>query len=222
MIALRVRLDRDPRARSELWLLLNTALQQCIRAESRRTGAIDTDELLDLASEKSLELMNQVDSNRWRPQEDPPERVRAFVWRVGRNGLVDYLRRERRRATMPVADAEAHAGPASQSDAPDAELERSEFVEALVQCVGDLRARERAAWLFRVFLEMTSREIAVHPEVDAKPSHVDVILQRCRTRVRDCMRGKGYRPADIPRGAFVALWASFRIPPAQPTESTYE
>jgi hypothetical protein len=56
---------------------------------------------------------------------------------------------------------------------------------------------------------MSSKRIAVHPEILLKPGHVDVLLQRARKAIRDCMTKKHQDPEEIPPGAFAEIWAAF-------------
>lgn len=216
--------DRAGQARSELWGLLNVALQHRIRAESRRTGPIGVDDLVDLAAEKSLELMSKFDAHEWDPANTPREKIIGFVSTVARNGLIDFLRRSSRHPTdlEPDMDSRRETDVRPQSaamSAPDARVERTRFVEALVDCVGKLREKHRTVWLFRVLLEMRTNEIARHPDVELNSGHVDVIMQRCRAGVRDCMREAGYEPTDMPVGTFTELWRAFRLAPTEPGTS---
>ena len=62
-----------------------------------------------------------------------------------------------------------------------------------------------------MFYDMSSKEIASHPEVCLKPNHVDVILLRARQLITKCMRSRGYEPGDALPGTFVELWKAFRV-----------
>jgi DNA-directed RNA polymerase specialized sigma24 family protein len=72
-----------------------------------------------------------------------------------------------------------------------------------------MQPRSRRIWLFRVFYEMPTRDIASHPDISLKPGHVDVLLQRCRETIRDCMRAKGHDLHEIPPGTFIEMWRCF-------------
>ena len=65
-------------------------------------------------------------------------------------------------------------------------------------------------WFLRVFYGTSSKDIALHPKISLKVSHVDVLLQRSRQTIRKCMNRRGYEPRDMPPGTFVELWKSFR------------
>jgi DNA-directed RNA polymerase specialized sigma24 family protein len=86
-----------------------------------------------------------------------------------------------------------------------------EFVRAFEACAKKLTSRDRTVWFFRVFYEMPSRQIAAHPEVDVSIQNVDVILLRCRRKIRACMHAKGHDSSDLPPGTFEALWKVFRM-----------
>ena len=58
---------------------------------------------------------------------------------------------------------------------------------------------------------MPSKDIAVHPELCLKASYVDVLLQRVRQAIRDCMLRKGFEAQDMPPGTFAELWGAFRL-----------
>jgi DNA-directed RNA polymerase specialized sigma24 family protein len=89
-------------------------------------------------------------------------------------------------------------------------VERREFARALRKCAEALDARSRLIWFFRVFYSMATKDIAIHPNIDLKTGHVDVLLQRARKAIRKCMQSSGFDPNEIPRGAFAELWSAFR------------
>ena len=99
----------------------------------------------------------------------------------------------------------------STSDPTDARVKRGEYAAALCGCAERLKPRSRSIWLLRVLFELPSKQIATHPEVTLNPGHVDVILQRCRQIIRDCMQKLGYEPRDMPPGTFAELWKAFRL-----------
>jgi len=200
---------------AQLWLLLNDALQERIRRESRRTGPIGPEDVEDLAAEKALDLMTRLDEGKWDLAESTPEKVVAFVGTVARNGLIDLLRRGSTRAQtetdVETLDDTPRELIMSKADHPDMRPERTQFVQALADCASKLSEEHRTIWLFRVFLDLPSKRIASHPEVALKPSHVDVILQRCRGKIRDCMQSKGFDVTHVPTGSFAELWRTFRL-----------
>lgn len=196
---------------SDLWLLLATVLRQRVRSQARRLGALSLEDIQDLATEKTLEVLSQIDDGQWDPTLSSPNEVAGFLTHVARNGIVDHLRR-RQRAEQAVG---AEPGrPLAQAvvppEAPDIGIERQRFVAALVECVRGLKPRHQVIWFFRVCYEMPTKLIATHPEVGLEIGNVDVILQRCREQVRTCMGAKGLAPTDLPRGTFTTLWAALR------------
>jgi RNA polymerase sigma factor (sigma-70 family) len=199
----------------EFWLLLNLALRHHFRMQALKGGGIEPADAEDLAAEKALDLINRFDSGGWKVEESSPGELVAFLRTVARNGLIDHRRREYRRTVLPpeetdnlTQDAERSGSPGN--DPPDAAVDRGDYAAALIDCASRLAPRQRAVWIFRVFYDMPSKLIASHPEVGLKPSHVDVILKRCRIQVRDCMSGKGFDPASPPPGVFAAIWGAFR------------
>jgi DNA-directed RNA polymerase specialized sigma24 family protein len=98
-----------------------------------------------------------------------------------------------------------------EPDPPDVLVERREFAQALRECARRLQPRSRLIWFFRVFYGMSSKQIAVHPEIALQAAHVDVLLQRVRHAVRECMHANGFEPRDMPPGTFTELWKEFHL-----------
>ncbi len=195
--------------RGQLWLLLGGALLRALRGAAWRQSGISEDDLRDLAAQKAFDLMRMFDRGEWNPGTSVPGQVVVFVNRVARNGLIDAGRRAGGR-TQPLEEKHL-ARPAASDDAdPGLGASRREFAEALVACAQALKPVHRLAWLFRVFYELPSRDIADHPEIRLNEANVNVILQRCRRQVGECMASKGFEPGDMPSGCFTALWSAFR------------
>lgn len=194
-----------PAIRAETWLLLRAALIRSLERQARRSARVRREDLEDLASDKSLELVLAAESGKWRVEDRTPGEIAGYLTSVARNALVDHVRRCGR--LTRDAEPEPPAGP----ERPDVVTERREFSVALQECVEKLATRSRLVWLFRAFCGMSAREIAAHPEVNLKPGHVDVMLHRTRHLVGDCMRRKGFKSTDIPPGTFVELWKFFRM-----------
>jgi RNA polymerase sigma factor (sigma-70 family) len=144
--------------------------------------------------------------------------VSSFLSKVARNELLDMLKRESRRVEPTDTDGpewypgseKSEGVTMSATDSPDALVERREFAEALRRCAEGLDSRSRLIWFFRVFYSMATKDIAVHPRINIKTGHVDVILQRARKAIRECMNLKGFDPTEIPQGTFTELWSAFR------------
>jgi RNA polymerase sigma factor (sigma-70 family) len=206
--------DSDRRVVPALWQLLYVKLLQHMRAQSRRLGALAHEDLEELASQKALDLLNRIDSGEWDAAHAAPAEVVGFVSTVARNGVVDALRRGARQPRTSLEtwmETEDSPSMTSSTEHPDGGIARREFAQALVACAEHLRAVHRRIWIFRVFYDMSSKQIASHPEVDLKASHVDVILQRSRERLRRCMQSRGLDTSEMPPGCFAALWSAFRL-----------
>lgn len=201
-------------ALEEAWLLLHAALHRFLRHHAARFGSVHLEDLQDLCSEKSLELVRRIESGQWDLSGRDGGEIAGFVSTVARNGLVDLFRERDR--TVVDGDAGEAAGRSephplrTAPESPEVGVERKDFAGALLECARGLSPRDRAAWFLRVFYDLPSRDIAAHPDVVAKASHVDVILQRSRRSVRDCMKGKGRNDAELPPGTFTQVWAAFR------------
>jgi len=130
---------------------------------------------------------------------------------VARHGLLDLKRQEgRSAAALPLDEQAALSGKpvAGREGAADPEgaTEAGEFARALRSCAEGLSPRSLRIWYFRVLLDMSSREIADHPEVALKASHVDVLLHRIRTVIQECMEKRGQRWGQLPPGTFTLIW----------------
>jgi RNA polymerase sigma factor (sigma-70 family) len=194
LLLARLRAERGDAARAALWRVLHAGLYAALRAQA---GAVI-----------AVELLQQAEGARWGEAGRSPGELAGYVWRVARNGLVDLARQRGREAPLPedgsawdhvfVDRIDREAGPVEWTAA-------EEFVTALEHCVARLAPRARTAWWLRVGLERPSREIATRLEVAA--GHVDVIVQRARLALAQCMAASGHAHADIHAQAFVLLWA---------------
>lgn len=195
-------------ARAELWSVLHAALFASLRMQAGRVPAASREDLEDLASAKSLELLARTEEGTWTPAGRPAHEIAGFVARVARNGLVDLARRRGREAPAPDDD-EAWSALAATTDCdatPEDVAQAGQFTVALRECVSALAPRARDTWFRRAVLERSSREIAA--VADVTPAHVDVIVQRARAALRECMAKKGHASADVHAGAFAELWWS--------------
>jgi RNA polymerase sigma factor (sigma-70 family) len=202
----------------QAWKILYFALSQYLRSHASRLGGISREDIEDLAEEKSLDLINRIVSKKTDFSDRSPPEIASFLSKVARNDLLDFLSRSRRRVVPDDENAAEWdvAGISegimmNKTDQPDVKVEREEFTRALRQCIENLDWRSRLIWFFRVFYGMSSKDIAVHPEIDVKPGHVDVILQRSREAIRRCMQRKNYQPNDMPPGTFTELWKELRL-----------
>lgn len=214
-------------AREKAWLLLNSAFSQYLRFHSSRMGSVSREDLEDIAADKSLDLIRRIELLAWEPTERSPSEITGYLSKVARNGLVDRLRELGRWVEVATEDQpewdpdltvlEASYDPRIPPDSPSSRLERKEFTDALRGCAEELEPRSRIIWFLRVLCQHSSKEIATHPQVSIRASHVDVILHRARQALQECMRGKGCEPSDMPAGTFVELWESCRLDDALAT-----
>lgn len=221
------RADRLPEWREaweEAWVLLNTALTRYIELRAARSGRVPVEVIEDLASTKSLDLMSRAVSGVWDVSGRSSGEIAAYVSTVAHNELTTWRRRNRHvslepgESPGPDSSAQRWEGQLSEArrastDDPTVQVERREFVDALCACVARLGQRARRAWFLRVFLDLSTRDIATHPWITLQPGHVDVLLSRTRRTIRACMRDKGHETDRFPRGAFVSLWEHFRVGP---------
>ncbi len=205
---------------SEAWLLLNAVLANQLRLQEARHGHLAAQDREDVAAEKALALLRRCEDGRWDLSGRSAAEIVRFLATVARNGLVDLLRRQGRHVEQDrdgVDAWETDAGftpSASRPDgggryaaaAPETNVERRQFVAAVRLCADRLQERARRIWFFRTFYELASKDIARHPDVDLTPGNVDVILQRSRRSLRECLAERGFHAADLPQGCFTALW----------------
>jgi RNA polymerase sigma factor (sigma-70 family) len=200
-------------ALQEAWLILQSALVRFARAHAPRVGGQPSrEDIEDLASEKALELARRLESGAWDPSGHGPHEIAGFLGTVARNGLVDLFRRRGKHVELHDEETEVTTMHARVDETAGARVESRAFAGALRDCAATLKERDRSVWFFRVFYELPSREIAAHPEIRLKAPHVDVILQRCRRVIRDCMTKKGHEVTELPPGTFVHLWEMLRMP----------
>ncbi len=197
--------------RGNAWEVLRTALLGYAGFHARKLGSLSDSDLGDLAAQKALDLLGQLDSQQWRPIDESPSAIRAYLSTVARNGVIDLLRAHARMSALPEPEELAmhqasHSLLEAQGRPPSDEIEAVEFVDQLRCCVESLSPRARKLWFFRVLYEMPSKWIARHPEIQMTVGHVDVTLQRCRETIRECMAQKGLKLRVLPPGTFAVLW----------------
>jgi DNA-directed RNA polymerase specialized sigma24 family protein len=205
-------------ARGKVWKILNGAICLYIRLHASRLGRITREDREDMAADKSLHLLHRIESGGIDFSDRLPSEIAGFISRTVRNELLDFLRKEGRRVELIKEDRPEwdvcnteNGKTMSATVAPDVLVQRREFAEALRRCVELLDPRAALCWFFRVFYEMASRDIAVHPKIRLNAGHVDVLLQRSRKMIRDCVRRSGFDPHEMPPGTFIELWKTFRL-----------
>jgi DNA-directed RNA polymerase specialized sigma24 family protein len=199
---------------AEFWRLLNLALHRHVRAQARRFGGLSSEDVVDIAADKAVDLLGSLEAGRWDPAAEGDERMAAFLAVVARNGVVDRLRRLGREQSAPDVREGGRAGGigphgrthADADDVVGAAIDGGRYARALVECARLLTARARLAWVLHIFGGMTSAQIAGHPEVRTSVGGVSLMLHRCRHRLRRCLASKGFEPERMPAGTFIALW----------------
>lgn len=201
------------RARDDLWVVLSAALDHGLAVHQPHLGAVTREVREDLVSEKASDLAIKIEEDRWRPEDEMPSRVAGFVMATARNGLVDHLRKHGALRAEPEGAGESFDFERLVADprtSPMTQVLSGDFVEALLTCIERLGERERRAWELRVMHELSTKEIANHPDVQLSVANVDVILYRLRQRVRACMADKGMEAIVPPPGTWARLWARLR------------
>jgi RNA polymerase sigma factor (sigma-70 family) len=196
-------------ARAALWPLVHAALFASLRAQAGRVATVRNEDLEDMASQKALELLAQAEEGTWDARGRADHEVAGYLAKVARHALIDFARR-RGREVPEYDDAEAWAVAIAERipepAGPEDMLAAREFARALRVCSDALAPRARSAWFRRVFLERPSREIAAR--LGVKVGHVDVIVQRARAALRECMQAKGHPGSELMPGAFVEIWSA--------------
>lgn len=206
MLVERDRSRRDEH-RGAFWRLLFETLMLKLRFQARGAGQVEQADLEDVSSEKALELLLRAETGAWSLADRTASDISGYVSNVARNGWVDHLQR---RARQPLKTrGEPDQEPLLDSTALGRASERPVahgLLAALSNCIEALPARGRRVWFFRTYYEMSGREIAAHPLVQLNAPHVDVLVQRTRVALRDCLHRKGQTLEDAAGGAFVELW----------------
>ncbi|MGH9868523.1 MAG: sigma-70 family RNA polymerase sigma factor [Candidatus Polarisedimenticolia bacterium] len=183
----------------DLWMLINLTLQRYARSAARRFGALDPEDIRDIAADKGLELLRRLASHQWDPGASTAAELCAFLAGVARHGVIDRLRALEREIRF-------RSDPPEPSGLESPDLGPAEHARAILDCARCLSQRARHAWFLRVFYDLPSADIARHPEVSSTSAGVDAMLRRCRQLMRACMARKGFDPGVIPAGTFTLLW----------------
>jgi RNA polymerase sigma factor (sigma-70 family) len=200
------------RALGETWLLLNTAILDYLHHHASRLGWACREDLEDQAAGNALDLLRRLTKGEWDVSQHHPAQVASYLSTVARHALLALQRKARRRILPQDDERDAWdlggsilAEVASLPELPDVALERKEFAAALRRCSERLSPRMQRVWFLRVLCQMSSKEIATHPAVRLKASYVDVLLQRARRVIRECMRRQGFQSRDMPPGTFAEV-----------------
>src|SRR6185436_573572 len=112
----------------------------------------------------------RLERHEWEPVAYTPAQLCAFLARVSRNGVLDQLHLRRRETQAWWDDSDADEVTAVRAELVDPtdvsrEVEASESAEKIVGCFESMTPRARLVWLLRVFYELSSEEVAAHPEL---------------------------------------------------------
>ncbi len=208
--------------RNRAWRIVYFNLARYLRYHAARLGRVDPDDIDDIASQKTMDLMTQVEDQQGSLRTIEPGKVSAFLSTVARNGLITFLKRRHRSVAIADED-EVHPAAVERpemADSSEAGAESREYAQALAMCAESLDPRTRRAWFFRAFYGMSSRDIATHPDVDLSVNQVDVRLHRGRRVVRGCMESRGHDTRTMPPGTFIELWQGLSLQLAPVPEAT--
>lgn len=201
---------------SELWLLLNTALTYYIRSHGETHGFVDPEDARDIAAEKSMVFLRNLESDPDGETKAGAARMCAYLSTLARNGLVDTLRKQGRKRDLAKRFEGAVATVAHEAEA---RVMQDRFIQAIRDCVDQLPERARVAWFLRAFLDMPSKKISTHPSINMAATGVDMLLSRTRRSLSECMGKKGLNAEDAPAGTFVALWELLRGNMSEPAST---
>jgi hypothetical protein len=112
----------------------------------------------------------------------------------------------------------ARAEPADRADVAR-DVEAGDTAGTIAECFERMTPRARLVWLLRVFCELSSEEVAAHPDLNTTPAAVDTMLMRCRQELRRCVQAKGFDPASLPVGTLTALWEMVMMPDRVTTQA---
>lgn len=203
------------RSREQAWILLYGVLAAYVRSRAGTIRSLGREDVRDVAAEKALDLMRQIDARSWDPSHAAPEQIRAYVIAAARNAVVDHAK-SHRVELVPLDAGEGEgadaAAPAALAVAPtqEAVVDGRGYAAAILACLSNLTPKNRIVWYLRILLELTSQQIARHPSVRMRPGAVDVMLFRLRAAMRRCLAGRGVDPTSIPPGTFAWLWESIQ------------
>lgn len=137
----------------------------------------------DLAQQVWIQALRRLDSLR------EPAQLRAWLYRIARNAVVDAGTARSRRASRETAVEEAeHVLADERAPAPPAELERYEMRLAVLEAVAALPAHYREPFVLRHLENWSYAEIG---ETLGLPlGTVETRLVRARRQLRDALRPK--------------------------------
>lgn len=152
--------ETKARKRAAIAELYETHFERVARYIAIRIGNKDDGE--DLASEVFVKALRSVDSFK-----ETGAPLEAWVFKIARNIVVDYLRRKGRRPASTPLD---EAAPVVDTKNPFEHIERQEEVRELRGALGRLSQAQQEVLSLRFGSEMTSEQVAA--VMGKKPSAV--------------------------------------------------
>jgi len=199
----------DPEAdlqplRERIFVILCLAVHGCVSRSMRRYGLLLEDRD-DICSQKTLDLFSRLMSGAWNPEDRSGSDIVGYIATSARHAVVDHLRARRRSSAARVPeDPDEDGSPAARI------VEEATFVDEytnhLLDCLSLLAPRARQIWVFRTFHGLSAREVASLPNVGLREGNVNVIMQRVRSAIGQCLGKKGLDDVEIPPGVYVRVW----------------
>jgi RNA polymerase sigma factor (sigma-70 family) len=193
-----------------LWTVVSLAIRRYLHIHGSRFASVRAEDLEDLGSQKTLELIEKIVSRSWDLTNRSASEIAGYISTSARNALLDHGRRAGRlvrpednewERVMTESTPEPSSG-TRHADSVDAEA----FSRDLIGCLGHLAPRARLIWFFRAFYDLSSREIAEHARIKLEVGHVDVLMQRTRAAIQQCLRRAGHDTSEIPAGVYARVW----------------
>ena len=198
------------RLRERIWVLVVGALAMNVRRQAAQRAKADPEWAYDVSVKKALEILGAFARGDWKPGDYAPAQLQKYFALLARNAVIDTLRSgSQRQREREVGDAPLAAVPTPTPGA-EQQVTHLRLAESVAACAAGLTRRARLVWFLRVFCDLPTVRIACHPAVRMQPGAVDMSLTRSRRAVQDCLEKRGFEPADVGSGAFIACWEVFR------------
>lgn len=206
-------------SRARAWILLRDVLHASLRRESARFRSVTPEDIDDVASTKALDLLTRAERGEWNPSGRSRGEIVLYLRSTAHHGLLRLLEQQGRVVPMndPETDPSVNRNRRSAQNgpvpAPEHSTEAREFATGLVGCLSCMQPRARLVWCLRAVYELSSREIASHPDVLASGANVDMILMRARAHLKECLATKGFEPGPLPAGTVALIWERMILEP---------
>lgn len=141
-----------------------------------------------------------------RDQYDPMQSPRTWLFHILRNKLIDYYRKDGRRATEALVEsgdwdgtpyfdsaghwAESHY-PADVHWEASSRLNQKDFLVVLADCQGRLQTRQLAVFTMKYIDELESQQIC--EALGISDSNYWVLLHRAKLQLRACLEALWYK-----------------------------